>query len=108
MDDVYFISSDHGVGSSGRSYSFFNENGDPVNDKSLSYAYKVVYTRQSPRYFIYLDRNGIVDPHRSSGAINRSKFISTKVSEDCFNSYVEYLRTKKRGYILLARRKLDA
>lgn len=108
MDDVNFISNTNDMVDNDRTYTFFNENGEVVADKALSYAYMVTYTRQSPRYFLYLDRSDIVDPHRSSKTINRYKFVSNKVSEECFNAYIEYLKTRKIGYILLARRKLNA
>ncbi len=107
MESINFISNTDDIVDNSGKYSFFNENGESVDSKDVSYAYIITYPRRSPKYFIYSDRDGIVNPHSKSPTINRSKFISTKVTEECFNAYLQFLKTANSGFLLLARRKIN-
>lgn len=107
MGSINFISNVDDISDNSGEYHFFNERGESVDSKDASYAYSITYSRRSPKFFIYSDRDGIVNPYSRSSTISRSKFISTKVNEECFNAYLEFLKTAKTGYLLLARRKIN-
>ncbi len=82
---------------------YFGKSADVVQEKE-AFAYRATVD-ESRSYYVLYDRAEIIDAYndrftKSSSSTRRFK----KVSEDCFDFYIKYLKTRNSLYFTRARR----
>ena len=90
--------------------SFYDKNGRITSDSTKSIA-KMSYDEKRGEgtafYYIRMYRGELIDPHsidKNISTLNKAAFTEKKVSKDCFEGYIKYLKTKNRLYFTKSRR----
>lgn len=90
--------------------NFYDKNGQITQDETKSIA-KMSYDEQRGEgtafYYIRMYRGELLDPHaidKNISTLNRAAFKEKKVSKNCFEGYIKYLKTKNRLYFTRSRR----
>lgn len=89
---------------------FFDKNAKPTDNEKTGFAKEVVCVLGddmiSRQYFVLFDRGQIIDPFGIDSNKSTKNTKYKKVSEDTFNNYLRYLKTKNSIYFTRARRTL--
>jgi len=86
---------------------YLDKNGEHLNSKENAYAFSS-NAGGHRTYFIKYNRGELADPHNIHISSGLSKILSTykKVTEDTYNNYVKFLKTRNALYYTRARRNL--
>ena len=81
----------------------YDKNGNVCDDINSFFA-KIIEDKK-PRYYLYFDTGGLVDPKNDLCSIRkRSQWRLKQVGLKAFESYIEYLKTNKKSKLDYTRR----